>query len=206
MKPVPRKSLEQAVLAELHQYILSPEAAMDRQERALEDAESRGQSLKAELQAQQKRRSGIRRQISNITDAIAEAGSSRSLLERLTALEADEADCLAEIAKINTALAIPTPNRSRAEIDDLFEILRAELESGEYARTRAILQGITHRITVLRDGTAVHGMFEYHPPEGLDRKKALPPEGGETVSTIRAPVGAPICRHSFVCHVRPKRA
>lgn len=187
---IPRPILDQAVIDELHDHILVPEAMYAIYSAARRETGQARRALKSQLTAQQKRLSEIRRQLNNITAAIAERSHSRALLDKLSQLEAEEADCLAQISKINTSLDAPITVKTRAQIANQVARLRADLETGDPERVMAVLRGLVSRITVLRDGIMVHGLLEYHGLEDLKKAKA-PIKGAATVSIIPLPMGAP---------------
>lgn len=202
---IPRRILDQTVIAEVHDHILLPEAMYASYSAARRETGQARRALKSQLTAQQKRLAETRRQLSNITAAIAERSHSRALLDKLSQLEAEEADCLAQISKINASLETPIAVKTRSQIADQTARLRAELETDDPERVMAVLRGLVSRVTVLRKGNMVHGLLEYHGLGDLKKAKA-PYKGAATVSICPPPMGAPIYRHSFSACLKRKKA
>ena len=202
---IPRRFLDQAVIGGLHDQILTPENILARHTEDRKSATENRRKIKVQLTAQQKRLAETRRQLTNVTSAIAERSHSRALLDKLGQLEAEEADCLAQISRLNLSLETPNTVKTRAQITSQVNRLRAELETGDPERVMAVLRGLVSRVTVLRKGNMVHGLLEYHGIGDLKKAKA-PYKGAATVSICPPPMGAPTYRHSFSACLKRKRA
>ena len=201
---IPRRFLDQAVIGGLHDQILTPENILARHTEDRKSSTENRRKIKVQLTAQQKRLAETRRQLTNVTSAIAERSHSRALLDKLGQLEAEEADCLAQISRLNLSLETPNTVKTRAQITSQVNRLRTELETGDPERVMTVVRGVISRVTVLREESMVRWLVEYHLP---DLKKAKAPnKGAATVSIYPSPMGAPIYRHSFSACLKRKRA
>lgn len=182
---IPMQWLDDQVRSEVLEHILQPGILLGVQEQIHTAEHGLRANLETALADEGKRLAGLRRQIANITDAIAVNGSSRALQEKLIALETAEADNLAAIARLELQLAAPLPDHTPAALGQLADQLRTLIEDPDIAIARAALRGLVHRITVDREGSAVRCAIEYFFPD----LKSMP------MSPV--PVGAPFQRHVF---------
>lgn len=194
-KPIPKHFLEQTILEQLTGFVLTAETMQEREKIVQKNKGERLEQLQMDRSGQNKALGIVRRKIRNITNAIAESGHSRSLLQSLAELEADEAMTLSKIAKIDEAIAQPNLVMTDADIETAARYLTGELLKSEPTHVQTILRGITNRIDVERDGKIVRGRIIYYHPPGADPKAKAPREKSEPLD--RGTVGAPIQRHTF---------
>jgi len=108
----------------------------------------------------------LRKQKTRIADAIAEGGHSRTLLDRLTALELEETELLTRQIALQTETEIPLPEPNPKAIASALSNLRSVMASSDLEAKRTILRGYIHHITVARDKNKIFGTiyFRYPPP------------------------------------------
>uniref|UniRef100_A0A6H1ZD66 Putative site-specific DNA recombinase n=1 Tax=viral metagenome TaxID=1070528 RepID=A0A6H1ZD66_9ZZZZ len=191
---IPRLTFENAVLDTLTGYILRPDTLqaarqliIDEQAGALEEYRRQAKALSGQL-------SKLRRQIKNVTAAIAESGHSQALLARLADLETQETALLQRRVELETAAVAPLPPLDLAQLPAALAALR---QSSDPQTLRAILGAFIDHVTVQRDGNTLTGVIYYYLPPDL--KKAIPPpeSGGSTVPISLCPSGPPLYRHSL---------
>ena len=193
---IPGQVLDDAVLDTIERGILKPgnleeiyKIAMDGQRQVAAEAELRTKEYK-------KQQAKVRAQIKKVTDAIAEAGHSRSLIAKLQQLELQDAEL---VEKIEGSKAAPVGDPiSMDEIREYAKVTAEMLRQESPETVRDILRGIITRVVVERDGNTIRGMVYYGTPKKKVRGIEL------TVSMESDPLGAPLCRHSFVAQVRHK--
>jgi DNA invertase Pin-like site-specific DNA recombinase len=193
---VPQKAVEGAVLTTIREYILQPEV-MQQHQQLLQN--EHGQTLE---ELDQKRAEinglmgGVRRRIANVTNAIAESGHSRAMLDKLAALEVEETGFLAQLAGLERQAAMPVPNLTAEQIIDMISNLSNTLESADLETAQRILRGFVSKIVVDRHESQAIGMiFYYYPLENSSNKS--PPDESLSVSLSPLSLGAPSHRHSF---------
>lgn len=203
---IPRAVLEDEVLRLLREAILRPENMRQlletlaaQQADQLHEDQRRQADLIAEL-------ARVRRQIDNITDAIAEKSKSPALLRRLDELEQKHADLERAQAEFTRAALQPLPDISPTLLTRLLDDLRATLAEGTQQEQQFLLRALLGEIYVHRQGDTLIGKIHYFYPPDPHPKAHGPDE--RAVSTPRTSSGPPIRRHSAVCEfaVRAKRS
>ena len=161
--PIAKRVLEDAVLHTLNQYILLPGTIQalrsidaDLRQKYLGKYQNQIQQITHEL-------SEIRRKITNLTSAIAEHGSSRSLLGQLTELEVQETELTAKLAEYKRITQPPTPI-SEEQIEEFSKNIRERLKTAEPFIARRILRGFIKSVEVERHGNYIHGQINYYTP------------------------------------------
>jgi DNA invertase Pin-like site-specific DNA recombinase len=197
--PIPQRFLDRLILDTLKEYVLIPEVLQAIQAQV---AASEAQDLAGlELRRKEETRSlaGLRRQLSRITDAIAESGHSRSLLDKLAGLEAEEAGSLAKLVQIDRE-AGARPLAEHLDHQDLTDISTALLErlsSPDIVVVRSALRGLVERILVERDDDQVRGQITYYFPPEVSNKSPPADDDIISMSLSQPPLGAPVRRHRF---------
>ena len=193
---VPQKAVEGAVLTTIREYILQPEVMQQHQQllqnehgRALEELDQKRAEINGLL-------GGVRRRIANVTNAIAESGHSRAMLDKLAALEAEETGFLAQLAGLERQAASPVPNLTGEQIIDMISNLNNTLETADLETAQRILRGFISKIVVDRHESQAIGMIFYHYPLEDSLNKS-PPDESLSVSLSPLPLGASSRRHSF---------
>lgn len=194
---IPRAILEDEVQRLMRDVVLHPENMLQ-----VAEALRLGQS--DQLEADRRRQSEltrdlatVRRQIENVTDAIAERSKSPALLSRLAALEQKHADLvLAQSEHTRTALQ-PLPDIPPELLRHILDDMRATLAEGDPAERQFLLRALLHEVRVKREGNTLRGQIEYfYPPESPP--KAHGPADKRAVSTPRTSSGPPFRRHSTI--------
>jgi DNA invertase Pin-like site-specific DNA recombinase len=187
-KRVPRPLIEDHVLALLRDVILHPKNLQ-----SVRTILNAGQSERLAAQESQdkllSRQLGkIRRQITNVTDAIAERKHSPALLKRLAELEAQENELTQKQTDLALTALHPLPEIPPAVLQRILEEIKTTLTSGTYEQKRTILRGLIDHIDIRKEPDGLHGkLWYYYPPESTP---PTPSTNGPAVSTRRSPVGA----------------
>lgn len=161
---LPKAPLEQAVIDKLTEDILTPpyiQAILDEQRTARADESISTAARRAEIARQLR---AIRLKITNITDAIAEGGQSRALLNRLSDLENDETNRQSELDQIDAWLKTAPINFTPERLERFTTNLRFILNHADLDAKRKILRGLVARVDVIRTGKAIHGQITIYTP------------------------------------------
>lgn len=190
---LPRGRIEDEVMRLLRDVILKPENFA-----ALHSRLSSGQ--RTALADQDRRRKDISRrltktdrQLTNVTEAIAEHGISPALSKRLRELETQKAAILQERTTLEAAAPQPVQPISPAAIEQTINILNVILEKGTHAQKQTTLRGLIQSIHLRREDDGIHGTLAYYYPP--PSPKAHGPD--DAVPTPRLPSGPPSYRHSI---------
>lgn len=141
-----------------------------------------------------------RRQITNISNAIAAAGHSAALLKSLKLYEDQEADLLNRIAKLDAAALTEIPPYNPGTGSRLVDIIDRLIPLADIQSQRRILASMIKSIHADREGRKIFGVIEiyYPPPNDLAPGTAQAARGeSKTVRMSRAPSGPPRYTHSF---------
>lgn len=183
---IPRLFLEEMVIKIVTETLFSTANMIAIQQLAMK-TESERRTEMAEKTAELRVSLGpLRHKIGNVTDALAEQGSSRALLVKLSDLEAEEADVLGRLGQMEVQAGEMLIPLSEDQIRAMAERVRIELAGRDPLAARRILHGLLRRIVVEREENVVRVMVEYfYPP-------------GDIMPISLAPVGAPAHRYSYV--------
>jgi len=159
---IPRQALENSVLDSLSDYILEPNHIQElttelenNASHAVEQVEQRKQDLNKKL-------SSVRRKIDNLVDVIADQGRSAGALHtKLTELEAEEGQLLAERVQLTPRAKKLRPTE---EIQDLVNEIRGLRAENNTTRLRDILRGLIDRVEIKRDEDRISGTIWYFTP------------------------------------------
>lgn len=202
---IPAYALEQAILTGLQEAInhavLIAEiysAAKQLNESSTIDQDRRRKEMLSQ-------RARIRSQAARLTDAIAEAGHSRLMLEKLSSLEKDLIGVETELAGTKRqVISTPmSPDQVVSRLGNLKQIVEA---LPDIQQRQSILRQYISAIRVDRhDHHLVIQMDIFYPGEDPPSPFQFDPGDNETVSLIQHPTGALIFSHSFkfIIHNRP---
>jgi DNA invertase Pin-like site-specific DNA recombinase len=189
---IPAKPAEQAVINALAELANSPAIIQGMEESARQEAKNAEQTRQekaAVLQAELKR---IRLQITNTTNAIADIGSSRALIEKLTALEL-ERDRRELQQRELTQQTTHTP-ADPATIQAMLQNISAALKTQALPQQQLLLRALLRQIDVDRDGkTLMIGLIIKVPKKKPDII---------CVPTSIPSVGAPTYRHTITAQIK----
>jgi DNA invertase Pin-like site-specific DNA recombinase len=174
---IPAETFENAVIRELRDHWLKPEylQAAFEQLRAshgsrIEENKRRRRQLVDEL-------AEIRRQQTNMTEAIAlsEKSVPRALVDKLGALEEQEAVQRSRIAELDAGAVRPVPEIPLEVITSQMARLDELLAGLDIQKKRAFLRGLVARVDVDREDNKLFGLITfYYPPDG-----GSPPDGSD---------------------------
>jgi hypothetical protein len=191
---IPRLTFENAVLDTLTGYILRPDTLQAARQLLLEEQAGSLDDHLRQAKAIGVQLAKLRRQLKNVTAAIAESGHSQALLARLADLETQETALLQRRLELETTAVAPLPPLDLSLLPAAITALR---QQSNPQTLRTILNAFIDHVDVQRDDNILTGtIFYYLPP---DLKKAIPPpeSGGSTVSSSPSPSGPPYYRHSI---------
>jgi hypothetical protein len=170
------------------------------QDQAKKDQIQQKSVLESEVKVFRSELGGLKLQINNVTKAIAAAGHSQALLQRLEILETRKIQIETKIAEMEAnqgpPAAFPDPGK-------ISRIMKSVLQAASKEEKQLILRGLIHRIDALRDKkeNKIYGTIIYYLPSDLFNKKKAPLEE-ELRQGIYVygwcPHGGLIHRHKFV--------
>lgn len=169
---IPAADLENIVTDAIRTYLDDPKSLDAIQSKRLEQYVQATEQFPARQKEIETRLANLRRQITNLTAAIADHGHTESLLSQLTAFEVqeyelkDELDQLQDLLKTKPVALTPQRIKTlRARFDRILAI-------GSDDEKRLLLSGWVHTLQAERDGNTIRTYLEiYIPPTGPD-----PPE------------------------------
>ncbi len=105
----------------------------------------------------EKQLAGIMAKVRNVTNAIAEHGHSKALLNQLSGLELQEGDLRASLTRLENT---PRPIAyERLQLEQLAEHIKAELRSDDINKTRATIRGLVARVIARRTDDQITGVM-----------------------------------------------
>lgn len=199
-----KEEIEKTILEELCVHILHPDHLSLLQEEAKTNRSQQQEVVKSEIKVFNSQLGPLKRQIDNITKAIAETGHSKALLLRLESLETRKIQIETKIAEMeippSTPRAFPDPHQ-------ISQMLITVLQKASIEEKQIVLRGLIHRIDALRDKkeNKIHGTITYYLPTDLFNKKKAPREeellkSGEIYAYRKCPHGSVIHKHKFSTH------
>jgi len=194
-----RRTLEEAVLTTLRDYILLPDnlAIMVEMEQTSHGRREAQRILQLEgLRSEKKKLSS---QIVNITRAVAERGHSQALLDKLTAVETQHAQLSNHIHELENIRFVPVPPLTREEIIAMAEIIAHTLFNAPADQVHQALLTFIHQIIVKKDASGnLSGSITYYTPRLAKPPEISPPFDlplpsgtGYNLPISSAPLGAP---------------
>lgn len=189
---IPRKRLEEQVLATIREYILLPDnLTAIHQMTAVNLDEFEAERAKRRMQLSDERQS-LSKRIANITAAIAAAGHSQAMLDELGRLETQRAQLIQEAEQLKVPVQ-PLLEVSFHQMAVLSDSLIDKLTNGTPEEVRATLRGFIQQVRAQKKDGAIVGTITYfYPPIN-----APPFDPAPMLSIARDPVGAPRYRQTF---------
>jgi DNA invertase Pin-like site-specific DNA recombinase len=194
LKPIPAKQLEQMVIGELSAFFDDPANLQALLDADREQALTISAEIKEQAKAVQKKLTALQRSIANITDAIAERGHSKSILEKLDSLERQETELQTTLHSIKTSAPKSPEPISLEELTAFGKNIAAHLRFQDNLTRRAILHTIVNQVFVDRIQNHVYAIIYIHSPSPREPES---PEDCYTVPKSPTTVGAPLYRHSI---------
>jgi len=200
---IPREIFENAVVKALSEKILQPDYITavfqdlkETQGGRIEQLASARKEITTEL-------SKVKKQIKNVTDSLADLGTSKSLIERLHELELQETDILSKLSFLDANAEQPVPEIPVEILKAFAGNFQAIYDKSDLPTRRTLLRAIIDHVDVVREGNTLRGaIYFYYPPdivltEGAEhgalaetkRPKANGP--GDYVPIPRHPSGPP---------------
>lgn len=147
---VPSASLEKEVLDHIRNLISDPDSLAAAQSKQLDQYQQHVDEFPARRKEISLRLENLRRQISRLTDAVAEHGHSAALLDKLTALETQEYELKDELAQIDIIIQAKPEPLDEKRIQRLAQQFESVLAIGSPEEQRQALTGWIHRLVVDR--------------------------------------------------------
>jgi DNA invertase Pin-like site-specific DNA recombinase len=152
-----RKIVDARLLTAVREDLLAPEAVIELQHQVAAILADRQRSGAADGHAARARLAELEREIANLVDAVAAAGWSGAIRERLQ--EAEE-----ERARLRTAAAARKPTQARlAGVVGRYKVLLMDLQAtlaGEPERARQALQDLLGEIRLVPEGKELYAEIE----------------------------------------------
>jgi site-specific DNA recombinase len=221
---IPRPAFEAAVIRKLSEEIYTEEniAELVRlQNERITASASEQHDQRREMLA---RIAANKKKLKNISDAIAENGSSSTLLSSLNTLEHEAQELTLSLNDLenNTERPIPilTPEQIRAQLKRIHEILNGKDDQAK----KTLLRGLLAWVEVARVGKFLMGKVAIYTPNSSDGKidpnggenpppdddLPISPKGREYVPSPHSPSGPPLRRHiilvDFIASTRKPRS
>jgi site-specific DNA recombinase len=199
---IPRHALESAVITALTEVILQPQNLTEALTVLTEQQSSETQIHEDRLRGLRSQLADVRRQLTNITNAIADAGGSTTLLARLHSLEQQQSDLLTDIVTAEAQVPAAIPQASQVALEHSLQRITATLHGKDEEAKRTTLRGLLAYVDVeRRDKNLLITIYYYLPTEG-DPESNPPPDPHDAgddedgpsrkyAPTIRTPPGAP---------------
>lgn len=171
---IPQDIIERAVLHDLFQSILTPENLREKRAELADAHPDWAGDLRTKLQKLARQHTTMSLQISRLTDAIAAAGHSTALLEKLRQVEGEAAHLKRQISETENQIAEASQLTSDADLEAMIAGLRAQLDSNRAAQ-RKIIHGLVHEIRAKRTDGKITGEIVYYLPSmysGLSHRSA----------------------------------
>ena len=195
-KPIPADHLEETVINAIKEFVADPENLAEMLSAATKNQDSQQSTINEERKIINTQLGATKRQIANITKAIAESGHSQALLNTLNELELDQADHLSKLARLKENETIPIPNLTPGQIKKRSAHLAERLDEKDPAKLRQHLLSLTDQIIVDRNDKNLDILITFYqqnqttkPPPTDDEDDPDPP-AIITVSLFPHPVGA----------------
>lgn len=189
---LPIDALEKTVVDALRdEWLTMPalSAAFEKLENQTSERRTQENQQRAQLTAEL---GEIRRQITNLSDAIADAGHSRALLKRLADLELQETDLLSRMAALENQALQDVPQITREQLVEQIKSLDIILQNMENVQEkRNLLKHFIQRVDVDREASKLFGVITFFYPPGSDLypNEKPPPSnahlGGGAIITVR---------------------
>jgi|CXWL01.1.fsa_nt_gi DNA invertase Pin-like site-specific DNA recombinase len=198
---IPRRKLEDAVFATLHDHILLPDslsAMLEVERHATDHRETKRTERLAILNVEKKK---LSTQIVNITRAIAERGHSSTLLDKLTELEAQRAMVLTEFTELNNLRFVASPPLTEEEIIIVSNMLSDILHEAPAEQVKQILQSFIHKILAKKTNGQITGSITYFTPPLADLLRSSPPDSPPFESPPTGNTMLPISSRSVGAHL-----
>lgn len=195
-----RKTLEEAVLTTLRDYILLPDslAALYEMQKTSSNRNEERRIQRLEILRNERRK--LSGQIANITHAIAERGHTQPLLDKLTDLEGRRAQATTESMELNGQHFDPLPVLTSNQIAMLSNNMVDALRHSSADLARQILRGLIHKIVVKKESGQLIGTITYFAPMPATSPPfdfPLPSGTGYNLPIGVLPLGAPLFRQIF---------
>jgi len=164
MPIIPQELLEKAVLQECADHIITLAKLSEVREILISGSKDRRAALEMDRKRLIAQSAALAQQIAHLTDAIAEKGHSRALLDRLNALELEQGGILLQIASIEDQIA-HAGALSTDQLQDLIDAVRPALQSAEKDQVRSALRSFIDHITIDRDEKTILGQIVFYVPD-----------------------------------------
>lgn len=196
-KPIPRLKLETAVLVTLRQNIFTKDFLnaiqldhLNRQATLINDLDQQTHTLTTQLHT-------LKRQVAHLANAIAEAGHSKALLNKLNNLETQQTQIQTTLQQLDQQRNLPLPNLDPTQIQHLVTQMQKTLTlETEPEILRTILRSLIKTITIHQIDNTIEGQITIFTPPHLYPNKS-PPAIIPTASITQPPLGAPLYTRSF---------
>lgn len=209
---IPKQALEQAVLNAFTDIILVPENFTELLDTINAQRAASGQAAQSQLTDLRSKLAEVKRQLTNVANAIADSGSSQTLLSRLAALEGQQADLQAAIAQTESLAPAPVEPMSPELLTQTLKTISHFLRARPDEEKRIILRGLISYIDVIREKDNLRITVYYSPPNADDTSppspsptNSPPPSNSDDddlpalyVPSLRAPSGPPVYRPIMV--------
>lgn len=162
---IPQAAIEDAVIQEIKTHIITP----DNLARVQEEAQKiwrESHDIKDKERARIDRQvAQLSKKLTNISNAIADSGGSRTLLDELLVLERRQAGFFSQLARLDEDPG-PILDLDHNEVSArLSRALDLEYDGSNRQQIKDLLRNLIQRIDVVRERKKIKGMIYYYSPE-----------------------------------------
>ena len=161
---IPQAAIEEAILDDLKNHILTPDNLARVQEEARKVWEKNQGKNEKERARLMKQTSSIGKQLTNVTNAIVTSGGSHTLLAKLKDLERRESGFLSQLARLDEAPE-PILELDHKEISArITQALDLYHDGADRQQIKDQLRNLIQRIDAVRERKTIRRMIYYYSP------------------------------------------
>lgn len=209
---IPKHAFEYAIIHALTDVILIPQNLTDLIATIEEYQAAQGQAIQEQLSGLRSQLAEVKRQLTNVVNALAESGTSPALMTRLAALEGQQAELQNAIASAEAQAPEPPEPIDREVFAENLKGISNILLAKSNDEKRILLRGLISYIDVIREKDNLRITVYYSPPNADDASppspsptNSPPPSNSDDddlpalyVPSLRAPSGPPVYRPIMV--------
>ena len=206
---IPGERIETVIIERLRETVLQDDYVANVVAGLREQSEVANAGLEEDIRQKRAELGTVRREITNLSNAIRESGHTRSLLKLLEESEQAETDLLSQVAALERKRTQSLPEINHDKMVQQLARFDHIMQSGTPQDRRALLKMFVKSISMDRSKTTLYGSIEvFIPPDDTIQDFApgqIPAGGKNTVRILRDPSGPPQYTHSIEYCARRKK-
>lgn len=172
---IPKADLERLIITDTIQNLINTDNLIDISRQINERGGSQERDLLNQAERLRDQINGLERQSANLVSAIADAGHSQALLDRLAQVTEESRLLMLEKTRIESTLQNLKP-ASEASLTEISRFLTTALQSADIDLQRDALRSVIDHIVVERKDNKIVGMIYYIRPDPNDYKDGIMPK------------------------------